>query len=100
MKWSVNFYDRRVEKDISEWPKQIRAKFVWIVDLIEDLGPEHLGMPYVKPMKQGLFEIRAKGTEGIGRAFFCMKGDRIVVILSGFIKKNPENSTERNRPCA
>jgi phage-related protein len=37
----------------------------------------------------GLFEIRAKGSEGIGRAFFCCLIDRKVVILHGFIKKTP-----------
>jgi len=48
---------------------------------------QNLGMPYTKAMGEGLFEIRARGSEGIGRAFFCcMKGKRIV-ILHGFVKK-------------
>jgi hypothetical protein len=33
-------------------------------------GP-HLGMPFTRPMGEGLFEVRAKGREGIGRALFC-----------------------------
>jgi phage-related protein len=35
-----------------------------------------------------LFEIRARGKEGIGRAFFCMIVGQKVVILHAFIKKS------------
>ena len=44
-------------------------------------------MPYTKSFGEGLFEIRARGTEGIGRAFFCCLVGRRVVVLHGFIKK-------------
>ena len=39
-------------------------------------------------MGQGLFEIRAKGKEGIGRSFFCMVKGKEVIILHSFIKKS------------
>jgi phage-related protein len=39
-------------------------------------------------MGKGLFEIRVKGKEGIGRAFFCTIVDRRIVILHAFIKKS------------
>jgi len=44
-------------------------------------------MPYTKAFGDGLFEIRARGQEGIGRAFFCTMVGKRVVILRGFIKK-------------
>jgi phage-related protein len=47
----------------------------------------NLGMPYTRAMGDGLFEIRAKGQEGIGRAFFCTLIGRRIIILHGFIKK-------------
>jgi len=49
-------------------------------------GP-HLGLPYTKALGQGLFEVRAKGIEGIGRVFFCCLKERRVIFLHGFIKK-------------
>ncbi len=49
-------------------------------------GP-NLGMPYTKAMGDGLFEIRVRGSEGIGRVFFCCLVGRQVIILHGFIKK-------------
>ena len=47
----------------------------------------NLGLPYTKAMGGGLFEIRAKGQEGIGRAFFCTLVGQRIVILHSFIKK-------------
>jgi len=44
-------------------------------------------LPYTKAFGDGLFEIRARGKEGIGRAFFCTMVGKRVVILHGFIKK-------------
>ena len=44
-------------------------------------------MPHTKSLGEGLFEIRAKADEGIGRAFFCTLIGRRIVILHGFVKK-------------
>ena len=44
-------------------------------------------MPHILPMGQGLFEIRAKGQEGIGRALFCIEKGQLIIILCGIIKK-------------
>jgi phage-related protein len=88
MNWKINFYSAKVEKGIDNWPLGIRAKFTQIVDLIEEFGPETIGMPHIKSLGQGLFEIRAKGVEGIGRALFCMVKGKVIIILSEFIKKS------------
>lgn len=41
-------------------------------------------------MGDGLFELRCKGAEGIGRAFYCTMVGRQIVILHSFIKKTQE----------
>ena len=56
------------------------------MDLIEQFGPA-LGKPHTSPMGSGLFEIRAKGKEGIGRSLFCSVAGNEIVILHSFIKK-------------
>jgi len=53
---------------------------------MEIYGPNP-GMPHTRAMGDGLFEIRAKAEEGIGRAFYCTLVGRRIVILHGFIKK-------------
>ncbi len=86
MNYQIQFFAESVRAAIEKWPTGIYASFVRISEQITVSGP-HLGMPYTKAMGEGLFEIRARGPEGIGRAFFCcMKGKRIV-ILHGFVKK-------------
>ena len=45
------------------------------------------GLPYTRAMSDGLFEIRARGTEGVGRAFFCTLVGQHIVILHALIKK-------------
>ena len=54
--------------------------------MIETFGPA-LGKPYTAPMSDGLFEIRAKGKEGIGRSLFCQLQGHEIIILNTFIKK-------------
>ena len=86
MNFQILFFATSVHALIEKWPVGIYASFVRIAEQMVVSGP-HLGMPYTKAMGDGLFEIRARGPEGIGRAFFCcMKGKRIV-ILHGFVKK-------------
>lgn len=87
MSWKIEFYDHKVVREISAWPVHIKAKFTRIVELLEKYGPHELGMPHVKPLGQGLSEIRVKSVEGIARAPFCINERKVVVILSGFIKK-------------
>jgi len=88
MNWKIEFYSDRVKQNIIKgWPKKIRTKFALITELIEEFGPEEVGMPHVSPFGGGLFEIRAKGEEGIGRAIFCNTKGKVIVILNEFIKK-------------
>ena len=68
------------------FPVGILAHLLHIFEMIEKSGPA-LGKPYTAPLGEGLFEIRAKGKEGIGRSLFCTVKGREVVILHSFIKK-------------
>lgn len=72
-------------------PSGILANFLHIAEMIEELGP-NLGKPYVGTLGAGLFEIRAKGKEGIGRSVYCMVKGREIVILHSFVKKSQKTS--------
>jgi phage-related protein len=85
--YQLLFFNAKVQASIQAWPAGINASFVRIAEQMVITGP-NLGMPYTRPFGDGLFEIRAKGAEGIGRAFFCCIVGRRVIILHGFIKKN------------
>lgn len=63
-------------------PSQNFGKF----EMIEEHGP-NLGKPYTDAFGEGLFEVRAKGAEGIGRSFFCYASGKKIIILHSFVKK-------------
>ena len=86
MEWHISFYNQKVEDETLAFPEGILANFLHVAEMIEECGPA-LGLPYTKALGSGLFEIRAKGVEGIGRSFFCTVKDKEVVILHSIIKK-------------
>jgi len=70
MKWKIRYFNEKVRNGIERWPVGIRAYYARITERMQVFGP-NLGMPFTRSMGQGLFEIRSRGKEGIGRAFFC-----------------------------
>jgi phage-related protein len=87
MPYSIEYYSPDVKVEIWSWPKGVLASFYRIVERMAAQGP-NLGMPYTRAMGRGLFEIRAKGPEGIGRVFFCTCVGQRVVVLHGCVKKS------------
>jgi phage-related protein len=88
MGWKVTFFSAKVEQETLALPAGILASFLRIAELIEEFGP-NLGRPHTAPLGGGLFEIRAKGREGIARSVFCtVKGQEIVVLISVVKKGN------------
>ena len=86
MNWQIFFYSDKVEQETLEFPEKILAKLLHIFEMIEDHGP-NLGKPYTDSFGDGLFEVRAKGQEGIGRSLFCYTNGKTIIILHSFIKK-------------
>ena len=94
--WSINYFNARVQQDIESWPVGIYADFLRLVRLMEEHGAD-LRMPHSRAMGQGLFELRCRGQEGIGRAFYCTLVGREIVILHSFIKKTQETPDSEMR---
>ncbi len=87
MDWEIVYYSDEVQETIGAWPVGIRAFYARLAERMRVFGP-NLGLPFTRSMGQGLFEIRARGKEGIGRAFFCTVVKREIVILHAYIKKS------------
>ena len=86
MSWKVTFFNEKVKEETLRFPRGILTNFLHIAEIIEEFGPA-IGKPYTAPMGSGLFEIRAKGKEGIGRSLFCTVKGKEIIILNSFIKK-------------
>jgi phage-related protein len=86
MPYSVEYFHSRVRDEIEGWPTGILADYVRIVELLMEFGPA-LRMPHSRAMGGGLFELRPRGREGIGRALYCYVTGGRVVMLHAFVKK-------------
>ena len=86
MNWEIVYYNEALQKEIQNMPAGIQARYVHLTERMCIHGP-NLGMPHTKPMKEGLFELRMKSQEGIGRVFYCTLANKRIVMLHSFIKK-------------
>lgn len=84
--WTLSYYNAKVAAQVEAWPVGVRASYLRIIETMQTHGPD-LGMPHTRAMGAGLFEIRAKGREGIGRALYCTVVNRRIVVLHTFVKK-------------
>jgi len=85
MSWKIFYYSEAVRQWVDDLPVGLRAYYARIAERMMKYGP-YLGMPYVRSLGKGLYEIRAIGKEGIARVFFGAESKQIV-ILHGFVKK-------------
>jgi phage-related protein len=94
MPYSIEYFHPRVKAEIEDWPVGILADYTRMVELLMEFGPD-LRMPHSRAMGGGLFELRPRGREGIGRALYCFVVGKCIVILHAFVKKT-QTTPERD----
>ncbi len=87
MPYDVDYFNERVRDEIESWPVGMLADYARLVELLIEFGPD-VRMPHSRAMGDGLFELRPRGREGIGRALYCFVVGRKVIVLHGFLKKS------------
>ena len=87
--WRIVYFNDRVQKDVLSMPSGILADYLRLTEAMALYGAD-LRMPHSRALGAGLFELRPKGPEGIGRVFYCTQVGRVIVILHSFIKKTQE----------
>lgn len=96
--WKTETLNEEVDEILENLPIKIKVKMFYIIELLEKYGNK-VKEPHTKSLGAGLFEIRAKGEEGIARAFFTFQKERII-ILHCFIKKEqkiPKSEIQKAR---
>ncbi|MCM1129731.1 MAG: type II toxin-antitoxin system RelE/ParE family toxin [Alistipes senegalensis] len=84
--YTIHYYSDNVQQDIYSLPPTLKAKYISYSRRMELYGT-NLGEPHTKAMGNGLFELRLKGAEGIGRIFYCAVVGKSIFMLHSFIKK-------------
>jgi phage-related protein len=73
--------------ELNALPDDHKARFGRIRELIQTHGLERVGFPHVRPIGDGLWEIRLKGADGISRALYVTRTGRRVIVVRVFVKK-------------
>ena len=92
VEYVIDYYNEGVEQAVLTLPDTLAARYVVLTRRMVAVGP-NLGEPHTKSMRDGLLELRLKGTEGIARVFYCTQVGRRIVMLHSFVKK-----TQRTPP--
>ena len=85
---NVIIYKDYFEEFFVKQTQKTKDKIIKILDIVENL--EIIPANYVKPITgiSGLYEIRVQLASNIFRIFCLLEADRVVVLLSGFQKKD------------
>lgn len=100
MAWAVEVLNQTVEAELLALPKDMQARFLRISELLQSFGPQHVGMPHVKPLGEKLGKMRLAGAAGIGRAIYAAASGQRHVILHAFAKetqKTPQRAIDLGR---
>ena len=85
--WTIETLNTAVDKELAALPVDMRARFVRICELIEAVGLDRVGAPYIRHLTGPLWEMRMKGRDGISRALYVAVRGKRVVVVRAFMKK-------------
>ena len=86
MHWHIEI-TAEAEAEIDALPADMRARFLQIAALLEELGPHHVREPHVKHLEDKLWEMRMTGRDGIARAIYFTAQERRLIVVRAFVKK-------------
>ena len=97
--WTVTLHPL-AEPELLALPADMQARFVHIAELLQDFGPQRVGLPHIRPLESKLWEMRMQGRDGIARAVYAAIQGRRLVVLHVFVKKTqttPRSALETAR---
>ena len=77
----------QAEPELTALPADMQARFVHIAELLQDFGPQRVGLPHIRPLEGKLWEMRMQGRDGIARAVYAAIQGRRLLVLHVFAKK-------------
>lgn len=65
----------------------MKARFLRIAEMLEDFGPQRVGLPHIRPLESKLWEMRMQSRDGIVRAVYAAVQGKRLLVLHVFVKK-------------
>ncbi|ASV05533.1 type II toxin-antitoxin system RelE/ParE family toxin [Leptospira interrogans] len=95
MKFKIQLLEP-AEEFLLKLENKLKAKAFRTIELLGEFGPE-LREPFSKKIQgfEGLFELRIKQSSNICRFFYFFEKDRVVILTSGYIKKEQKTSKDQ-----
>ena len=84
--WTVTLHPL-AEPELLALPADMQARFLHIAELLQDCGPQRVGLPHIRPLESKLWEMRMQGRDGIARAVYAAVQGRRLLVLHVFLKK-------------
>ena len=75
------------ERELQTIPADMQARFLHIGEMLEELRPQRVGLPHIRPLVSKLWEMRMSGHDGIARAVYAAVQGRTMLVLHVFMKK-------------
>jgi phage-related protein len=91
--WKISYLNAALQQEILDWPAGLQSRYIRLTDMMLAYGPA-LGMPHTRALGEGLFELRIKSSEGLGRVMYCTLVGKRIVMLHSFIKKTQKTPTK------
>ena len=85
--WEVEFVNKTAEDEALNLSADLRAKFVYISEMLKNFGPHQVGLPYIRPLGNKLWEMRLKGKDNRARSIYILASNRRIIVVHTFIKK-------------
>ena len=84
---TVTFYKNYFQDFFDEQSNKVKEKFIWTLDLIEDL--QIVPQTYLKHIENtnGLYEIRVQLANDVFRVFCFFDQGKLIVLINAFQKK-------------
>jgi len=86
MAWEIRYYSAALQREIMDMPPGLQGRYIHLSARMCIYGPD-LRMPHTRALGSGLFELRMKSHEGIGRIFYCTMSPEKIVMLHNLVKK-------------
>lgn len=84
--WTVTLHPQ-AETELLALPTDMQARFLRIAEMLEDFGPQRVGLPHIRPLENKLWEMRMAGRDGIARAVYVAVHGKRLLVLHVFVKK-------------
>ena len=84
--WILSLHPQ-AEPELKALPADMQARFLRIAEMLQDFGPQRVGLPHVRPLEDKLWEMRMQGRDGIARAVYVALQGRRLLVLHVFVKK-------------